>query len=441
MLQYKINYDMSQKSIRGATAAAIAASTEQAVHAGNLLPGSLMPTIRELAASLRVSPVTVAAAYRLLQGRGILASDGRRGTRVRAHPPTPQPHTALRRVAADLVDLANGNPDPELLPPLDHALRGLDATRPLYGGTPQLGALMTFAAAEFEADGIAGKAVTVTGGALDAVERILREYLRPGDRVGVEDPTLPALLDLLNASGLVPEPIAVDADGPRPAPFAVALRRARAVVVTPRAQDPTGAVISAGRAHELKRLLRQHRGVMLIENDAAGPVAGVAMPTLTDDGHPHWAVTRSTSAFLGPDLRVALVAGDPLTIARVEGRQSLGTRWVSHLLQQIALALWSDPANGRRLARAAAVYAQRRTALVGELTTRQIPALGGSGFNVWVPVREETATVQALASRGWAVAPGERFRLNSAPGIRITTSALVPDAAPRLAADVEWARH
>ena len=180
---------------------------------------------------------------------------------------------------------------------------------------------------------------------------------------------------------------------------------------------------------------------MLIENDAAGPVAGVAMPTLTDDGHPHWAVTRSTSAFLGPDLRVALVAGDPLTIARVEGRQSLGTRWVSHLLQQIALALWSDPANGRRLARAAAVYAQRRTALVGELTTRQIPALGGSGFNVWVPVREETATVQALASRGWAVAPGERFRLNSAPGIRITTSALVPDAAPRLAADVEWARH
>jgi DNA-binding transcriptional MocR family regulator len=432
---------MSQKSIRGATAAAIAASAEQAVHAGTLSPGSPMPTIRELAASLRVSPVTVAAAYRLLRGRGILASDGRRGTRVREHPPTPLPHTALRRVAADLVDLANGNPDPELLPPLDNALRGLDATRPLYGGAPQFGALVTFAAAEFEADGVAAKAVTVTGGALDAIERILREYLRPGDRVGVEDPTLPALLDLLNASGFVPEPIAVDPEGPRPAAFAAALRRARAVVVTPRAQNPTGAVVSAGRAQELKRLLRQHRDLLLIENDASGPVAGVALKTLSDDGHPHWAIARSTSAFLGPDLRVALVAGDPLTIARVEGRQSLGTRWVSHLLQQIALALWSDPANGRRLARAAAVYAQRRTALLAELTTRQVPALGGSGFNVWIPVREETTTVQALASRGWAVAAGERFRLRSAPAIRITTSALAPDAAPRLAADVEWARH
>ena len=65
----------------------------------------------------------------------------------------------------------------------------------------------------------------------------------------------------------------------------------------------------------------------------------------------------------------------------------------------------------------------------------KITAHGRSGLNVWIPVREETATVQALAERGWGVAAGERFRLRSASAVRVTTSALVPDDARRFAAD------
>jgi DNA-binding transcriptional MocR family regulator len=396
--------------------------------------------IGELAASLRVSPVTVAAAYRLLQTRGIVASDGRRGTRVRERAPTPLLHAALRRITPDLVDLATGNPDPDLLPPLETALRRLDVNRPLYGGPPQLPSLITFAAGEFEADGVPAAAITVTSGGLDAIERILREHLRPGDHVGVEDPTEPALLDLLHGSGLVPEPMAIDGEGAIVDAFDAVLRRpARALIVTPRAQNPSGAHVTSSRAQQLKRILRQHRDVLLVENDAAGPISGVPLATICDDGHPHWAAVRSTSAFLGPDLRVALVAGDSLTIARVQGRQALGARWVSHLLQQLTLALWSDPSNGRRLARAAEVYALRRAALLDALAVHEIPAAGRSGFNVWIPVPEETAVVQALATRGWAVAAGERFRLKSTPGVRVTTSALGPDAARRFAADLAWA--
>jgi hypothetical protein len=59
-----------------------------------------------------------------------------------------------------------------------------------------------------------------------------------------------------------------------------------------------------------------------------------------------------------------------------------------------------------------------------------------SGFNVWVPVREETAAVQRLAACGWAVAPGERFRLRSVPAIRVTVAALPIDRASQLAADI-----
>ena len=129
------------------------------------------------------------------------------------------------------------------------------------------------------------------------------------------------------------------------------------------------------------------------------------------------------------------MTGDELTMARVQGRQALGVRRVSHLLQQLTLLLWSDPSSGRRLARAADLYAQRRAALVDALGAHGIAVGARSGFNVWIPVREEAATVQFLAHRGWAVAAGERFRIRSAPAIRVTTSALEAEGARRLAAD------
>ena len=196
-------------------------------------------------------------------------------------------------------------------------------------------------------------------------------------------------------------PFALDDDGPLPDAVAAALGRGcGAIIVTPRAQNPTGAAISVERAGELRRVLRAFPDVVLIENDYAGPVAGAVMQTLRSASHDRWAVVRSTSKFLGPDLRVAVMAGDDMTVARVRGRQALGARWVSHILQQLALALWSDPSSGRRLARAGEIYAQRRNAALVALGAHGVVARGRSGFNVWVPVRDEARVVRELGQRG-----------------------------------------
>jgi DNA-binding transcriptional MocR family regulator len=424
-----------KQKIHGDSAGSIAASIEHAVHTGSLVAGQTLPTIRELAGSLGVSPVTVAAAYRQLQSRGLVVGEGRRGSRVRPNPPTPLDPVRTLALPDGTTDLATGNPDPEWLPSLDTALRSLSPAAMRYGEGLDFRPLVAFAAAEFAGDGIAARHIAVTHGALDAIERLLREHLRPGDRVGVEDPTLPALVDLLSGSGYLVEPLALDEEGVLPDALAAVATRLRAVVVTPRAQNPTGAAFTSGRAADLRQFLRGHPDLLAIENDAFGPVAGVSVQSVCD-GLTRWAVVRTTSKFLGPDLRVAVVAGDDLTIARLRGRQSLGVRWVSHVLQQLALALWSDPASGRRLARAADSYAQRRQALIAALDARGVRVAARSGFNIWIPVREETATVQALAQRGWAVAAGERFRLRSSPGIRVTTSALAAAETPRLAADL-----
>jgi DNA-binding transcriptional MocR family regulator len=142
------------------------------------------------------------------------------------------------------------------------------------------------------------------------MERLFREYLRPGDRIAVEDPSLPAVLDLIGGSGFQPVPVAMDQEGPRPDSLMEAIARgARGVVLTPRAQNPTGAAFSKSRAAELTRVLKGHRDVLVIENDPAGPIAGVPYATACH-GLKRWAVIRSVSKFLGPDLRVAVIAGD-----------------------------------------------------------------------------------------------------------------------------------
>lgn len=419
------------------TAAEIAATLERQLASGGRA-GETLPTVRALADRLGVSPATVAAAYKILKYRGLVAGHGRRGTRPvgAASPRSP----ALPPVGAATVDLAAGNPDPALLPPIEPALRMIETTHVLYGAEGTDRALAAFAAAELDADGLPAPAIAVTSGALDAIERILREHLRAGDRVAVEDPASPAILDLVAALALVPTPVGMDEAGPHPDAFEAALRAgSRAVIVTPRAQNPTGAAITPARADQLGRMLRRASDVVAIHHDHAAPVAGAPAVMLRGAARAPWVVVRSTSKFLGPDLRVAIVAGDAATIARLVARQALGARRVSHLLQRLVLALWSDPANGRRLARAAELYAMRRNALRAALAARGIQAFGNSGFNLWVPVPNEGAVVQALAARGWAVAAGERFRLRSPPAIRITTATLDSVDAARLAADLEAA--
>jgi DNA-binding transcriptional MocR family regulator len=426
---------LERTTISGATASAIAASVEAAIREGRLAPGAQLPPIRALASERGVSPMTVASAYRELRRRGLIVAAGRRGTRVADRPPLPV-RTGIF-VPPDSRDLATGNPDPELLPPLADALRRIRTEPRLYFEEGKLPALVELARAQLARDRIPAPALAIVGGALDAVERVLQAHLRPGDSVAVEDPGFVRAYDLLRPLGLHLEPVAVDDFGPRPDELERTLAHGvRAVILTPRAQNPTGAALDERRTRELRRLLDRREDVLVIEDDHAAGVAGVPAFSACAGERANWATVRSVSKSLGPDLRLAVLTGDPATIARVEGRQLLGTGWVSRILQQIVVAFWSDPGTQKRLAAAEETYGERRRALLAALAEYGIEARGRSGLNVLMPVPEEAAVVAALLQRGWAVTPMERWRLSGAPAVRITTAALKPDEAGKLAADI-----
>jgi DNA-binding transcriptional MocR family regulator len=245
------------------------------------------------------------------------------------------------------------------------------------------------------------------------------------------------VLDLLNALGLRPEGVPLDEFGMKPDALVRALERgARAAIVTPRAQNPTGAALDARRAQELRRVFTKHPEVLVVEDDHAGPVAGERWETSVPEGQMHWAVLRSVSKWLGPDLRVAYLTGDEATVSRVVGRQALGSGWVSHLLQETVVHLWKAPGAAKRLQETARTYEDRRRALLRAVRRRLLNAEGRSGLNVWIPVPEEASVVAALADRGWAVRAGEPYRLESPPAIRVTTASLEVEQAESFATDL-----
>jgi DNA-binding transcriptional MocR family regulator len=115
-----------------------------------------------------------------------------------------------------------------------------------------------------------------------------------------------------------------------------------------------------------------------------------------------------------------VLAGDPETVSRVEGRMRLTSGWVSTLLQRTLLHLWEtfDPARSGR------VYDSRREAMLAAFRERGVEAFGSTGINVWIPVPDETQVIASLRDAGYAVAPGSLYRIASPPAIRVTIAAL-----------------
>ena len=431
---------------RARTAAELAAEIERQINVGTLAPGDRLDPVRTAADALGLAPNTVAAAYRQLGERGLVTGEGRRGTFVSNRGPVEEP--VVPPVADGLTNLADGNPDLALLPDLEQAVSAIATNHVRYGESPidarLAQAFATNLAPDLPGAGAgaeieAGRDLAVVSGALDGIERVLATRLRPGDRVAVEDPGYAAVFALVKVLGFRPVPVPVDPQGLEPQGLAGALADGvQAVIVTPRAQNPTGAAIGADRAAVLSELLAAHPDVLIIEDDHAGPVAGAPYHGVIGPQAERWAVIRSVAKSLGPDLRVAALAGDSTTVARVARRQLVGAGWVSHLLQRTVAELLNPSGPGlsaeERFARAAAAYRQRRNRLLAGLAEHQIEATGPSGLNVWVPVSDEAAVVTGLQDHGFAVRPGARFRLNSPPAIRISVGSASLDELDGVAA-------
>ena len=421
-------YIMSETIVKmtGKTAAQLFDSIRALTQAGELLPGQALPTVRDLAATLGVNRNTVSLAYKRLVTAGIAVTQGRLGTAIRAQRDPGEQEGLLP--GSPLADLGGGNPNLAWLPDAGAALARKPYRPCLYGEATLDPELEVLARQWLDGDCPQEHDITLTNGAVDAVERLLAAYLVAGDKVAVEDPCFVSSINTLRIAGLHAVGVAVDAEGMQAGALERALAQgAQAVIVTPRAHNPTGYSLSAARADQLRAVLAAYPHVLVIVDDHFSLLSVAGYQDVIPPAARRWALIRSVSKIFGPDLRLAFVASDGQTAQRLRLRLAPGTNWVSHLLQGVVSACLSSPDVLAQVGLAREDYARRRGILAAALAAQGMAVAGpADGLNLWLPLPGASqAAVLALARHGWLVRGGEAFGVQApAQGLRITVSSM-----------------
>ncbi|MFD8545921.1 PLP-dependent aminotransferase family protein [Streptomyces sp. NPDC059649] len=412
---------------------ALQEALREAVRSGRLAAGTRLPSGRELAADLGVSRGLVTEAYEQLTAEGYLHSRRGAGTWVggavrAAGPPRT---TAAPAAGVPLVDFTPGTPDLSLFPRaawsaahrralhrLPHRALGYPDPR----GLPELRRELAQLLIRRRGVAVDPERLVVCSGVAQAMTLLGFALRAAGHRtVAVEDPGSPEHTQLFAAAGLASVPVPLDGEGPVTAVLAAS--GARAAVLTPSHQFPSGTALSAARRAELLGWARAAGG-LLVEDDYDGdfrydraPVG--ALQGLDPD---RVAYTGSVSKSLAPGLRLGwLVVPEWLADEVVARKRTMDLG--NPVLDQALLAeLIARGDYDRQLRRCQRAYRERRDALTAALAAH-CPGAGvtgiAAGLHVIVTLPAAYGPEEELLARarraGLALRPLSAYRSAPAP--------------------------
>ncbi|MGO4690564.1 aminotransferase class I/II-fold pyridoxal phosphate-dependent enzyme [Glaciibacter sp. 2TAF33] len=390
------------------SALGIAAAIIRLVRQGEIASGCRLPTVRDLAVVLHVSPATVSAAWATLRKHGVIEGTGRQGTRVLDAPRMLAPkrfENVVRLWGGSVLDLSLATPDPALLPSLQNAIARapIDERLNWYQRPSIIPALRDAVAPTWPWQ---PEAWFVANGGYDGIRLLVASGVVPGEYVAVADPSTPRTLDILELFGARVLPVKTDADGPQAESLRHALKsRPVAFIYEPRSGSRSGSTLSAERHAELAAVL-DGTDCLIIEDDGLGDLnlhPGVSLGTVFPDRS---VVVRSYSKSHGPDLRTAVMGGAELPIERARLYQQFGAGWTSRMLQGALAWMLTDADTRARVDHARQVYKGRRVQMATLLGERGLNVKPRDGLSLVVPLLSEQQGLLVLASYGIATETG-----------------------------------
>lgn len=408
-----------------------------AIRSGRLSPGERLPSSRVLAGGLSVSRGLVTECYAQLEAEGYLSTRPGSATRVAPAPaslPAPAGRAPARndavppRLAADfrpaVPDLASF-PMRDWLWAMGEAGRRAPVTAAGYGdprGSAELRRVLAAYLRRVRGAVADPEHLVICSGFTQGVGLLLRALARDGiTRVAVEDPGDRDNDTVAERAGLTAVPVPVDELGADVA--ALRSSGARAVILTPAHQTPTGVVLAPERRQALMAWAAEAQGV-IIEDDYDAEFRYDRQPVGALQGLDPGRVASlgSVSKSLAPFLRLGWIACPPGLADAVSREKQIADRG-SPGLDQLALArLIESGRYDKHLRRMRAVYAARRAALVQALA-QHAPGLAltglAAGFHAVARLPATTgeqAVIAAARERSVGLTGMSRYRPDGAAG-------------------------
>jgi GntR family transcriptional regulator / MocR family aminotransferase len=397
-----------------------------AMNDGRVRAGERLPSSRALASALGVSRTVVTAAYEQLYAEGWLEGRHGSGTYVAQIAAQSVPAEAAyaaksRTERPDAVDLRPGVPWVGALdtPAWRRAWRLAAAmplpARPDRGGLPGLRTALVDYLRRSRGVSCPPERVLVTRGATSGLDLLAATVLRPGDRVGVEEPGYPTAREVLTARGARVVPCPVDEHGLIVDALPDDLRL---VYTTPSHQYPLGGRLPVPRRQALLAWARR-RDALVAEDDYDSEFRyDVApLPALYGLGPDHTVYLGTTSKTLTSGVGTGwLVARPDLVEAMAETRLRLNDH--ASLVSQEAVRILLERGDlDRHVRRMRAEYARRRAVVVE--TLGHLPLLGdtaGLHLVVRLPAGTPEPVVERAAERGVLLA-SLADRYSTTPGV------------------------
>lgn len=268
-----------------------------AIRAGELPPGSQLPTVRDLAWELHVTPGTVSRAYQLATQEGLLAATVGRGTFVAAQSPRLGPTQSLfleRDLDNEpwLVDLRSPQlPDAgrgaifaQAMSRISEELNHSWDDYPTQRGEEPLRQAIVRWLGDRDLGRYGAEDIALTHGGQNALMLVFLCCLR-GDRpvILTEDMAYPGIRHAARLVRAEVVGIELDAEGMVPDALEAACRRhgAQVLVLTPEAQNPTACRMGAERRAQIIEIARRY-DLQVVEDDcySVGEAEVAALPTL-----------------------------------------------------------------------------------------------------------------------------------------------------------------
>ncbi|HOF34527.1 MAG TPA: PLP-dependent aminotransferase family protein [Spirochaetota bacterium] len=411
----------------------IADKIEKDIFTGKLSSGDMLPSVRDLAAKIKVNTSTVYRAYKEAEKRGLISGSTGSGTYISSTSPQGISIASPEPRSPGMIEMGIVSPLVHLDPDMNEILQIISRrkTARLFSGYNQPEGMMrhrSVAKEWLKRYGIiqSEENIIICAGSQHALTCSLLSNFREGDRIAADEMTYPGMKTLAGMLRIKLVPVRSDSYGMIPEELASTCRRdkIKGLYIMPSMQNPTLCAMNERRRDQIAQTASQH-SLTVIEDDAYIHTAEIKGNSVFCRIPERTIYIAGISKAFGAGLRISFVCAAP-AIRQNIASAVLNSLWMAPPLNAEIITSWIKNGEAEKTIEVKRTEAVKRNIIARKILSGYKIASAPSGYFIYLKLPEETsgtAFENIMKKEGISLFSSDRFSIESRKhhhGVRIS---------------------